>query len=206
MHFSLCEVARITRLCKSFNACVFAPINDWTEETSTFGAREEDFFVGCFLVADDIGLCLRDVVVSSSSSPSSSSMVVVVVVMVFVIFLGEATDVFPVFFVGEGCDSNEVDRPSGVPYSDSLPPRSSSPASSSSHRVISLSLSLSLSSLVSSETKKTCEDEQGETGDKDSWWCFFCCCVVVLVLLFRQKQRQERDEREDARERDMLKK
>ena len=152
MHFSLCEVARITRLCKSFNACVFAPINDWTEETSTFGAREEDFFVGCFLVADDIGLCLRDVV-SSPSSPSPSSMVVVVVVMVFVIFLGEkATDVFPVFFVGEGCDSNEVDRPSGVPYSDSLPPRSSSPASSSSSPIASLSVSLSLVS--SSETQK----------------------------------------------------
>ena len=188
MHFSLCEVARITRLCKSFNACVFAPINDWTEETSTFGAREEDFFVGCFLVADDIGLCLRDVVSSSSSPPSS--MVVVVVVMVFVIFLGEkATDVFPVFFVGEGCDSNEVDRPSGVPYSDSLPPRSSSPAASSSSPIASLSLSFSLSCLLPRH-KNVCEDEQRrETGDKDSCWCSFC---VVVVLLFSKSKTRER--------------
>ena len=192
MHFSLCEVARITRLCKSFNACVFAPINDWTEETSTFGAREEDFFVGCFLVADDIGLCLRDVVSSSSSPPSS--MVVVVVVMVFVIFLGEkATDVFPVFFVGEGCDSNEVDpRPSGVPYSDSLPPRSSSPASSSSSSspIASLSLSLFLSRVFFFRDTKTCvktkqEKQETKTVGGGVFVLFFlCCCFFVLFVLF----------------------
>lgn len=190
MHFSLCEVARITRLCKSFNACVFAPINDWTEETSTFGAREEDFFVGCFLVADDIGLCLRDVVSSSSSPPSS--MVVVVVVMVFVIFLGEkATDVFPVFFVGEGCDSNEVDRPSGVPYSDSLPPRSSSPAASSSSPIASLSLSLSLSRVFFRDTK-TCVKTNKEKQETKT------VVGVLFVLLFfccLAKARQERDEK-----------
>ena len=42
MHFSLCEVAHMTRFCKSFTACVFANIKDCTEDTSTFDAREED--------------------------------------------------------------------------------------------------------------------------------------------------------------------
>ena len=190
MHFSLCEVARITRLCKSFNACVFAPINDWTEETSTFGAREEDFFVGCFLVADDIGLCLRDVV--SSPSPSPSSMVVVVVVMVFVIFLGEkATDVFPVFFVGEGCDSNEVDRPSGVPYSDSLPPRSSSPAASSSSPIASLSLFLSR--VFFRDTKTCVKTNRRNRRQRQLVLLLFCFFVVVLCCSFMFKQQDKRE-------------
>tara|TARA_B100000073_G_scaffold40726_1_gene30525 strand:+ start:4990 stop:5361 length:372 start_codon:yes stop_codon:yes gene_type:complete len=118
-------------------------------------------------------------------------MVVVVVVMVFVIFLGEkATDVFPVFFVGEGCDSNEVDRPSGVPYSDSLPPRSSSPAASSSSPIASLSLSLSLSRVFFRDTK-TCVKTNKEKQETKTVGVLF----VLLLFCCLAKARQERDEK-----------
>ena len=105
--------------------------------------------------------------------------------MVFVIFPGEATDVFPVFFVGEGCDSNEVDRPSGVPYSDSLPPRSSSPASSSPVAIASLSLSLSR---FFRDKTQTCEDER-QRRNETVIWCFFFVVVGGGGVLCRQAER-----------------
>ena len=174
MHFSLCEVARITRLCKSFNACVFAPINDWTEETSTFGAREEDFFVGCFLVADDIGLCPRGAV---SSSSSSSSMVVVV--MVFVIFPGEAKS------IGLRACRIRTHSHQGRP-----PRRRHHPSPSR------LSLSLSLSRFFRDKTQ-TCEDERQEERDG---WCFFLLVVVVVVVFCADKSREmKKEERRETR-------